>query len=47
MDSGEFPYVVRIVADAKTPHMDNESAFERAVERLLTGIERTIVQAPQ
>lgn len=42
LDSGEFPYVKRIIEDAKIPHMSADDAFERGIQRIITGIEATL-----
>lgn len=42
IDSGEHPYLRRVVLDAKIPHEDPESRFQRAVDRLIAGIAATI-----
>jgi AcrR family transcriptional regulator len=43
IDSGEFPYVRRVVLDARTPHeSDPKVLFDRALGRLITGIAATL-----
>jgi AcrR family transcriptional regulator len=42
VESGEFPYLRKIVVDTASPHEeDPEAAFERALDRLVAGIEAT------
>ncbi|PXY33073.1 TetR family transcriptional regulator [Prauserella sp. PE36] len=42
IESGEYPYFARLIAEAKAPHQDAESRFERALDRILAGIEATL-----
>ncbi|SFQ07243.1 DNA-binding transcriptional regulator, AcrR family [Amycolatopsis arida] len=42
MDSGEFPYFTRVVTEARQPHVDNDTRFERGLDRVLAGIEATL-----
>ncbi|MFF5992119.1 TetR/AcrR family transcriptional regulator [Prauserella flavalba] len=42
IESGEYPYFARVIAEAKAPHEDPESRFERALARILAGIEATL-----
>jgi len=43
IDSGEFPYLERIVLDARAPHeTDRQALFERALDRLVAGIAATL-----
>ncbi|MFJ4649749.1 TetR/AcrR family transcriptional regulator C-terminal domain-containing protein [Nocardia sp. NPDC088792] len=45
IDSGNYPYLRRIIADARGPHEhDPDAHFERALARLVTGIQATIAQ---
>lgn len=41
-DSGEYPYFTRVVVEAKAPHEDADSRFERALDRLIAGIEGSL-----
>lgn len=42
VESGEHPYLRRIVVDAQIPHEDESSRFQRAIDRLLAGIAATV-----
>jgi AcrR family transcriptional regulator len=43
VDSGELPYIRRIVLDARTPHeSDPQVLFERALGRIIAGIAATL-----
>ncbi len=44
IESGEFPYLKRVVVDAQAPHQEPEAVFERALGRLITGIASTVEQ---
>jgi AcrR family transcriptional regulator len=46
IDSGELPYVRRIVLEARTPHESNPQVlFERALGRIIAGIAATLPAA--
>lgn len=42
IESGDHPYLRRIIIDARIPHEDDERRFARAVDRLVTGIAATL-----
>lgn len=42
IDSGDYPYFSRVVVEANTPHIDDEERFERALDRVMAGIEATL-----
>lgn len=39
---GDFPYLRRIVIDTPAPHEDDDTAFSRALERILDGFETAL-----
>lgn len=41
IESGEYPYLRRIVVDATTPHKDPDQVFERSLDRIIAGIAAT------
>ncbi|MGH3095348.1 MAG: TetR/AcrR family transcriptional regulator [Streptosporangiales bacterium] len=41
IESGEYPYLRRMVVDAALPHEDPDTLFERALNRIITGIAAT------
>ncbi|WP_040919979.1 TetR/AcrR family transcriptional regulator [Saccharomonospora glauca] len=41
-DSGEYPYFTRFVTESLLSRLDAEALFDRALDRLLTGIEATV-----
>ena len=46
IDSGELPYVRRIVLDARTPHeSDPQVLFDRALGRIIAGIAATLPES--
>jgi AcrR family transcriptional regulator len=46
VESGELPYVRRIVLEARTPHeSDPQVLFERALDRIIAGIAATLPKA--
>lgn len=43
IESGDHPYLARVVIDARTPHdTDRDALFERALDRVLAGIAATL-----
>jgi AcrR family transcriptional regulator len=42
MESGDFPYLSRIIVEAETPHLGPDAVFDRSLTRLLSGIGATI-----
>ncbi|EHR50433.1 transcriptional regulator [Saccharomonospora marina XMU15] len=42
VESGRYPYFTRVITEARTPHIDSQARFERALERVLAGIEATL-----
>lgn len=45
MDTGNYPYLRRIVVDAVSPHRDPQANFERALDRIITGVALTVRSA--
>ncbi|OQO94060.1 TetR family transcriptional regulator [Saccharomonospora piscinae] len=45
IDSGDYPYFTRFVSEARTPHIDEDARFARALDRILAGIEATLPSA--
>lgn len=41
IESGDYPYLRRIVVDATIPHEDPDTLFERSLDRIITGIAAT------
>ncbi|WP_199431862.1 TetR/AcrR family transcriptional regulator [Qaidamihabitans albus] len=41
-DSGDYPYLTRIVREAAAPHADPDERFERTLGRIIAGIEATL-----
>ncbi|HEX7662516.1 MAG TPA: TetR/AcrR family transcriptional regulator [Pseudonocardiaceae bacterium] len=46
IDSGEFPYLSRVVIDARTPHLDADVRFERIIDRFIAGVAATLPGKP-
>jgi AcrR family transcriptional regulator len=40
--SGEFPYMTKVIVDAKTPHEDADALFGELLDRVLDGLAATI-----
>jgi AcrR family transcriptional regulator len=46
VDTGDYPYLARIVTEAKTMPSGNNAQFDLAVTRLITGIQATLPARP-
>lgn len=47
IESGEYPYLRRIVVDASVPHKDPDEVFERSLDRIIAGIAATVEPGAQ
>ncbi|PXY28037.1 TetR/AcrR family transcriptional regulator [Prauserella muralis] len=42
MSSGQYPLLTRVLTDAASPHIEPDARFERALQRILAGVEATL-----
>ncbi len=47
IESGDYPYLKRIIVDANIPHEGAEPIFGRALDRLIAGIAATLPSGPE